>query len=118
MNTIAARLAGFGIACAATCILFLNFCNWVFRCGCASLWSGAADHCNIHMNGVHHCPFCAHGTPAYSVVLALILIPQFCFNWWLVRLNWFARLTVSLLAFPSVGLAIAAVMGWLDGYWL
>jgi hypothetical protein len=33
-------------------------CGLLFRCGCVSVWGGAADHCNIHLAGAFHCPWC------------------------------------------------------------
>jgi hypothetical protein len=99
-------------------INFINFCNWIYRCGCRSLWAGADTHCNVHRAGVRGCPFCAHGTSGYAFVLALILIPQFIVSWWPRQMGWLARLILTLLVFPAMGLIAAVVLGWADAYWV
>jgi hypothetical protein len=48
-------------------------CGFLFRCGCLSLWDEAADHCNIHMAGAFHCPWCEHvglGALGFAVMIA------------------------------------------------
>jgi hypothetical protein len=115
--SVAIRLATFGVAASVTLAFFINLCNAIFRCGCRSVWAGAADHCNIHVNGVKHCPWCSHGTEAYVSVLALVLIPQFLVSWWPAPWDWRLRLFAALLAFPVVGLLAALAFGWFDGYW-
>jgi hypothetical protein len=47
-------------------------CGWIFRCGCVSVWAGAADHCNIHLTRDFHCPWCEHvGLGALAFVLMI-----------------------------------------------
>jgi hypothetical protein len=107
----------FAAASGITFTFFLNFCNWVYRCGCQSLWAGAAEHCNMHHATGRHCPFCVHGTSAYYFVLAWILIPQFILSWCPIHWGWVFRLMAALLLFPVTGLLAAASFGWWDGYW-
>ena len=102
---------------AATFTFFINLCNWIYRCGCESLWAAAAAHCNVHNPAVRHCPFCAHGDTGYTLVLSLILIPQIALSWWPARWAWQIRLMLALLAFPAAELAVALAFGWVDGYW-
>src|SRR5947209_14516645 len=85
----------------------INFCSWIYRCGCTSWWSGAAEHCNIHMAGVKHCPWCSHGSSGFTIVLVLILIPQLVLLFWPVQANWRLRLLPSFLVFPAWGSIIA-----------
>ena len=54
----------FVAAAAVTSVFFINLCAAIFGCGCVSLWSGADAHCNIHLAGSRHCPWCLHGQTA------------------------------------------------------
>lgn len=101
---------------AVTFAFFINLCDLIYQCGCQSLWAGAAEHCNVHVAGVKHCPFCAHGNTGYASVLALVLIPQFLISW-RYRWNWRIRLIVAVLVFPAATVLAAVVMGLADGYW-
>jgi hypothetical protein len=56
------RFSPFAISFTLTSLFFINLCNLIFRCGCRSLWAGAAVACNIHAQQRHHCPWCSHGT--------------------------------------------------------
>ena len=97
-----------------TSLLFINFCALVFRCGCHSLWAGAADMCNIHREGSRHCPWCARN-PAYAY--AVMVIPQALVSFWSVPWSWSKRLAVALAAFPVFGGIAAVVYGLTSGYW-
>lgn len=111
------RLGVFAAAAGVTCALFIDYCNLIFRCGCQSLWAAADAHCNIHHPSPPHCPFCAHGSAGYAIVLAWILLPQFALSWWPAGRSWVMRLVLAVAAFP-VAAGIAAVgLGWFDGYW-
>jgi len=33
-------------------------CNWMFACGCRSLWQGGWSSCNVHSHSNHRCPWC------------------------------------------------------------
>jgi hypothetical protein len=97
-----------------TCLFFINFCALVFQCGCHALWAGAADTCNIHMAGAHHCPWCAQN-PAYA--FAAMLVPQALISFWSVQWSWWKRLAAALAAFPVFGGIAAVVYGLKTGYW-
>lgn len=105
----------FAASATVTCTFYINFCSLVFRCGCQSLWAGAAMACNIHAAHGKHCPWCSHGKLGYGVVLAFMLIPQLVAStrggWWL----W--RLSAALLMFPIAGGVAALAIGMWDGYW-
>ena len=114
------RLAGVAIFAAAatvTSVFFIDFCNWIYACGCRSLWAGAAAHCNIHIAGAKHCPFCSIGTNGYAAVFLAIIVPQGFFSFRPARWAWYARFAAALGAFPLIGSAIALPLGWAKGYW-
>ena len=106
----------FVIALTADCVLFINLCALFFKCGCRSLWNGAAMACNIHMAHGKHCPFCAHGSGGQAVVMAAIILPQLFVaikaSW-----SWPVRLLAMLAIFPADEGIAAAIIGWSDGYW-
>ena len=50
----------------------LPLCGGMFRCGCSLL---AGDrHCNIHVPGVPHCPWCAAHWSVMAGVFAAVLV--------------------------------------------
>lgn len=102
----------FLISAIFTSVFFINFCNWVFACGCTWLWAGADAHCNVHQAGGRHCPWCVHDPlPAYLAVLATQ-------GWLSARpWQWRRRLAAALLSFPLVGGLGALLYGWRSGYW-
>jgi hypothetical protein len=106
----------FAIALAADCVLFINLCSLIFRCGCRPLWAGAAMACNIHMAGMKHCPFCAHGESGQGIVMAAIIIPQLIVA---IRApwTWYLRFFAMLAIFPIAETIAALLFGWSDGYW-
>ena len=110
-SRFAIAAAGF----AFTSIFFINFCNLIYGCGCASLWAGADAHCNIHTGG-RHCPFCSHGSIGYAAFFVAILTPQLLAAF---RMNgpWTLRLAAVLALFPLAGGIVALATGWYDGYW-
>lgn len=101
---------------AVTSAFFLNLCDWIFECGCRSLWAGAADHCNIHTPGARHCPWCAIPTAGQGAVYLAVLAPQ---AWWsfFSRWGWIWRLGLTLASFPAVGWALGLALGYWQGYW-
>ncbi|HWZ31668.1 MAG TPA: hypothetical protein VNX18_10065 [Bryobacteraceae bacterium] len=109
------RFSPFAISFTLTSLFFINLCNLIFRCGCRSLWAGAAVACNIHAQQGHHCPWCSHATGGYAIVMTLMCIPQLgvCFTRW----SWPVRAIVATAMFPAAGLVIAGAFGWLGGYW-
>jgi hypothetical protein len=104
----------FVASAGVTSLLFINFCALVFQCGCHSLWAGAADTCNIHREGSHHCPWCAHN-PSYAY--AAMVIPQALISFWAVQCAWWKRLAAAFAAFPLFGGIAAVVYGLTSGYW-
>lgn len=104
-------------AAALTSLFLINLCHAVYRCGCRSLWAGAAAHCNIHTLGSRHCPWCSIGTAGFGAVFGVILGSQLALSFWPSRWRWRTRLIASLLAFPAAGGLIALVAGWISGYW-
>ncbi len=104
--------AVFLISALFTSVFFINFCDWVFACGCTWLWAGADAHCNIHQPGSRHCPWCAHNPlPVYVAILAA--------QGWFSSRRWnvWRRLAASLTSFPVVGGWGALLYGWRSGYW-
>ena len=106
------------ICFAATAVLFINFCDLVFGCGCTWLWAGADAHCNIHAHHGKHCPWCSHGMSGYAAIFAAVLLPQLLTVWKLPRGGWLLRTVAGLTVFPLAGSVVALVVGWLDGYWV
>lgn len=110
------RFSPFLISFAVTSIFFINFCNWIFKCGCRSLWAGADVVCNIHATHGHHCPWCSHGSVGHAMIMTLLCAPQLAevvFTKW----NWPVRTAVAIALFPAIGTLVALAFGWLDGYW-
>jgi hypothetical protein len=107
----------FVAAATVTSVFFINFCATIFRCGCASLWSGADAHCNIHMAGSRHCPWCAQGALASTVPWALIVAVQAAISFWPRPLHSGVRLASALAAFPLTGAIVAVAYGLYSGYW-
>jgi hypothetical protein len=97
-------------------MFFLNFCAWIFGCGCRALWAGADDACNIHALHGRHCPWCSHGYAGYAIEMALMTGPQLAVSWF-ARWNWPLRTAICIAIFPAAGLLTAVLFGWLDGYW-
>ncbi len=113
MRTAAFCLLAFCI----TSVLFINFCNLVYGCGCESLWAGAATHCNIHAKHGRHCPWCSHGETGYGVIFSAVLLPQFGVAFAARRRTWPQQLIATLVSFPVFGGIAAIVVGFMDGYW-
>jgi len=105
----------FAVSATLTNVFYINFCNFVFQCGCKSLWAGAAMACNIHAAHGRHCPWCAHEKAGYAV-LALMLLPQILISLQSSRSPWI-RLAAAIVAFPAVGGVAALALGLWDGYW-
>ena len=110
------RLLVFTAAASVTCLLFINFCNLVYQCGCVAWWAGAADHCNIHAATPPHCPWCASATAGYSSFAAIIAaqaLAAFTPGTWGAE----QRLVLALAAFPATGAVMAVFWGFSTGYW-
>jgi len=95
-------------------VFFINFCAFVFQCGCQLLWSGADIACNIHRAGVRHCPWCEyHSGWAYGAIVGSQAIVAF----WPKRISWWIRGVGALSAFPLTGSLMALIYGIRAGYW-
>lgn len=104
-------------AAAVSSVFFINFCASVFRCGCVSLWNGADAHCNIHMAGARHCPWCASGTVASVIPWVLIVSMQAVVSFRPRPMKVGLRLGMALVAFPLAGALVALGFGLATGYW-
>jgi hypothetical protein len=99
--------------CAVTGLLFYDLCNAIYRCGCRSLWTEAARHCNVHAAHGPHCPLCEHaalGAAVFGLTLggqALVL--------WLLRRRRVSLAAATLAA--ALAVPVAAVPPAL-GVWL
>jgi hypothetical protein len=103
-------------AAALTSLLFIDFCNLVYSCGCRSLWAGADAMCNIHTANVRHCPWCTIGlSGSVSVWLAIVAAQSAV----AIRMGgrWMMRTLVTFGTFPVLGGVIALAMGLAQGYW-
>jgi hypothetical protein len=59
---------------AVTSVFLYPLCHVVFRCGCETMWGGAAEHCNVHAKAGEHCPWCEDpllGSIGFVLILAL-----------------------------------------------
>jgi hypothetical protein len=106
----ALKFAVFVLLGTITWVFYIDLCNLFFRCGCRSLWAGAAELCNIHQKGMKHCPVCMLPTPEYLTFIALILSTQ---GYFIRREKWLW----AILAFPVVAGIEALALGLYRGYW-
>lgn len=111
------RVLLFSVALVFSSVFFIDFCAWLFQCGCQSLWAGAEETCNIHIAHSRHCPWCVHpyagGLAAFgAVTLAQIGAMAAPFGWGLAT-----RFGLALSALPLVAGTIGLVQGWWWGYW-
>ena len=110
------RLLPFAISFVVTCLFFINVCDWIFDCGCHSLWAGADALCNVHLANIHHCPFCSRGIAGYTVVMTAVSAPQLAASVWLPSSR-VARIGAVCCCFRWGWLRSDSVAGTLDGYW-
>jgi len=109
----AIALAGFVV----TSLFFIDLCNFIYACGCASLWAGADAHCNVHQASASmHCPACSHGMLGYAAIFGAIVVPQSAVALFLKRGSWMLRLALVLLLFPVIGSAVMTAAGLVDHY--
>src|SRR5262245_10743722 len=116
MSPRTAKTLTFVAAATLTSVFFIKFCATVFRCGCASLWSGADARCNIHMDGVPHCPWCAHGLAASTVPYLIMVAAQAAIAFHSRSIPPILRLLGAVAAFPVVGAILAAIYRLVSGY--
>ena len=120
MPTLASRLRDglvFALAAIPTVAFSINFCAWIFGCGCRSWWAGASAACNIHIQHAKHCPWCIYGGQGFKVAFVLILAAQAAVSFGPTRIRWIFRLALALAAFPLIGAAVAVAYGWISHYW-
>ena len=110
------RLVPFALSFAVTCLFFINVCDWIFDCGCRSLWAGADALCNVHVANVPHCPICSRGIPGYAAVMAAVSAPQLAASFWL-PFDKVTRSVLCLLLFPTGMITVGGLLGLMDGYW-
>ena len=103
-------------AAVVTSVLFLDFCNLMYACGCRSWWAGADAMCNIHHADARHCPWCTIGLSGSFAVWLAIVGTQASFA---LRSGggWFVRSLTTFGTFPFLGGIIALAIGWAQGYW-
>jgi hypothetical protein len=114
--TVKDRLIPFAISFTVTCLFFINVCDWIFDCGCRSLWAGADALCNVHLADVPHCPICSRGIPGYAAAMAAVTAPQLVASAWL-PLDKVTRIALCLMLFPAGMIAVGGLLGLHDGYW-
>lgn len=104
------------VAATVTSTSFIKVCDWVFRCGCDWLWAAADAHCNIHVAGGKHCPFCSFGYFGYAGIFGTIVAVQAVFAF---LPNWSAksRLAAAVASYPVTFGILALVLGKYTGYW-
>lgn len=112
-TTTRQRWAVLAIAATMTGVFFVNLCDLVFACGCASLWQGGAASCNIHHATGPHCPWCGNPFTAGATAFLGVVATQVWVALGPLAMNLGVRLTVAVLAFPLVG----GLLGWLQGTW-
>ena len=109
------KLLIFAAAGLFTAAFFINWCNWIYGCGCRSWWAGAAAHCNIQQPGPPDCPWCVHSDLAATALFTTLAV-QALVGFWPGRLRWW-RLPIALAASPLTAGAIGWVIGRMTGYW-
>lgn len=109
------KLGLFAAAAGFTYLFFINWCDWVYDCGCTFLWAGAAAHCNIHQPGPPDCPWCVRPELA-GIAFFAALGSQAAIAFWPGALGWL-RVLGSFVVSPLAAGAVGLVTGWAVGYW-
>lgn len=107
----------FALAAIPTAAFSINFCAWIFGCGCRSWWAGASASCNIHIQNARHCPWCIYDGQGFRVAVVLILAAQAAIMLLPERIGLKYRFALAVAAFPLVGGGVAAMYGWISHYW-
>ena len=105
------------LAAVPTAAISIDFCSWIFHCGCKSWWAGASAACNIHLLHAKHCPWCIYDGQGFKVAFGLILAVQALASFGPKRLDWPVRLGLALAAFPAIGAVVAVTYGFISHYW-
>ena len=110
------RAAVFAIAALITGVFLIDFCGWIYSCGCQSFLRAGAANCNIH-HGPKHCPWCTHGGMGFVVSAAVVMLGQGWIAFRAVGPSLLVRLALCLAAFPVLGGLVAWFVGFSQGYW-
>ncbi len=109
-----------GVWAILTFTFITPFCGLMFRCGCTSLWSGAADYCNVHQPGPPHCPWCVARNPFLILLPAVLVFAGQVFCMFIINRKWrpsFSLLfVVGFLAFLIFAVATGYVYKWYFEY--
>src|SRR3954447_2724556 len=116
-NSLGGRVLTAAVAVAVTTVFFIDFCNLIYRCGCRSLWNGAASMCNVHSPFDKHCPWCSIGSSGAFAVWLTIIAVQLYFAVRPRRLRWAARIALTLGTFPVLAGVLAFGIGVSLDYW-
>ncbi|MBI4905100.1 MAG: hypothetical protein HY820_15810 [Acidobacteria bacterium] len=103
-------------AAAVTSVLFLNYCDLIYQCGCEGVWGALDRHCNIHSTG-RHCPVCMLSFGGQVGVWAMMVVPQVVVSYWRAAWNWRVRVALAITVFPVAGLLPTIGLGMWTGYW-
>ena len=112
-----AGLLIFLFGAAVTSVFLIDFCNFVYACGCTHLWAGADTLCNIHNEQPPHCPWCSIGREGFAAVYIAILGAQLASLRLSAGFGWPLRALLVLAAFPASAGVLALLVGWWKGYW-
>lgn len=106
----------FAVAATITCLFLVDFCGWIFGCGCQSFWKAFDKYCNIH-SGPKHCPWCTHGGMGFLVSGLFVMGTQALVAFKGFGYSLLVRFALCLAAFPTIGGITAWIVGTLQGYW-
>lgn len=91
------------IVATLTGVLTYPLCGALFRCGCVSVWAGAADHCNVHAAAGPHCPWCE--SAALGAMGFVLMVAAQAGAWQLARRRGAAPLASTIVAIAALPLA-------------
>lgn len=111
-----AKAALFACAAATAYVFFIDWCDFIFRCGCESLWAAAAAHCNVHEASPPHCPWCVEQGRYGGAAFAAAVIAQAGTAFRRGPLTP-ARALLVFLAFPAASALAGAAAALWTGYW-
>ena len=81
------KFACLAVALGITSVLFIQYCDLLFDCGCQAHWAAAADYCNVHNAEPPHCPWCAGDGASGRWSFRLIIASQTILALWPGRLG-------------------------------
>ena len=116
LRSVIARLACLALALGVTYVLFIQYCDLIFACGCQPLWAGASSSCNIHAPAPPHCPWCLYEGSFGWWSMSGISVTQAGLALWPGAFGW-RRVIIVFLAFPVIGGVAGVAAGLATGYW-